>query len=181
MFDEKTISQKTVYNGKIVNLRVDEVTLPNGKTAVREVVEHPGAVVILAKDGDDLLFVRQYRHAVARELLELPAGKLEQGEDPAQAAARELREETGYSCENVLHMGVICPSPGILSEVIHLYFATGLTHVGQSPDDDEFVSVVRVHKDTFVEMLLHSEIIDAKSICAVNIARARGLIELVLT
>ncbi len=176
MFTEKQTERKKVFSGKIVDVYHDKVILPDGREAVREVCEHPGAVAILALDGEDMLFVRQYRHAVLAELLEVPAGKLEKGEDPEQAARRELREETGFACSELIHLGVLCPSPGILSEVIHLYFARGLTFVGEQFDEDEFLSTVRIPRETFIEMLLHNEIVDAKSICSVNIARARGLI-----
>ncbi len=176
MFLEKPLSREAVYSGKIVNVYRDEVLLPDGKKAVREVCQHPGAVAVLAVDEGDLLFVRQYRHAVAAELIEVPAGKLEPGENAEAAACRELREETGFRCGELIHMGVICPSPGILSEVIHLYFARGLTFVGERPDEDEFLSTVRIPRETFWEMMLHGEIVDAKTICAVNIARARGLL-----
>ncbi len=173
---EKQISRETVYSGKIVTLYRDEVTLPNGRTTVREVCSHPGAVAVLAVDKGDMLFVRQYRYAHGAELLEVPAGKLEKDEKPQAAAARELREETGFQCSELVPMGVICPSPGILSEVIHLYFARGLRFVGEHLDEDEFVSTVRIPLATFWEMMLHGEITDAKTICAVTMARARGLL-----
>ena len=176
MFTEKQLSHEKVYSGKIVDVYHDRVVLPDGREALREVCQHPGAVAILAIHEGDMLFVRQYRHPVGAELIEIPAGKLEKGEDAEAAAYRELREETGYQCAELVHMGVICPSPGILSEVIHLYFARGLTFVGEKFDDDEFLSTVRIPRDTFLEMLLHGEIVDAKTICAVNMARVRGLL-----
>ena len=176
MFLEKQLSRETIYEGKIVNLYRDRVLLPDGREAVREVCQHPGAVAVLAVDEGDMLFVRQYRYPVGTELIEIPAGKLEKGENTEEAARRELREETGFRCAELVHLGVICPSPGILSEVIHLYFARGLTFVGEQFDEDEFMRTVRIPRDAFLEMLLHGEIVDAKTICAVNIARARGLL-----
>ncbi len=176
VFAEKQLSREKVYSGKIIDVYRDEVSLPDGRKSVREVCEHPGAVAVLAAERGDLLFVRQYRYAVSAELIEVPAGKLEPGENPEEAARRELREETGFQCAELLHMGSICPSPGILSEVIHLYFARGLTFIGEQPDEDEFLSTVRIPRETFWEMMLHGEIVDAKTVCAVNIARARGLL-----
>ena len=176
MFLEKQLSREKVYEGKIVDVYRDQVVLPDGREAVREVCQHPGAVAVLAVDTGDMLFVRQYRYPVGAELVEIPAGKLEKDENAEAAARRELREETGFQCAELVHLGVICPSPGILSEVIHLYFARSLTFVGEQFDEDEFMSTVRIPRDAYLEMLLHGEIVDAKTICAVNIARARGLL-----
>lgn len=172
---ETRLKRKKMFSGKIVDVYHDEVELPDGRHAVREVCVHPGAVVIMAIDQGDILFVRQYRHAVGKRLIELPAGKLEPGEDPMDAARRELREETGMECRELLDMGFVYTSPGILSEAIRIYYATDLTEVGTDPDDDEFIDVLRIPQAALMEMVLHGEITDAKTICAIAFAKARGM------
>lgn len=125
---EKTISQRRVYDGRILNVRVDEAVLPNGKTVTREVIEHHGACGIVAFDEDGkLLMVRQYRYPMACELLELPAGKIDPGETPDACAARELEEETGYRASKLEFLGDIYPIAAYCCEVVHLYLAKGLT------------------------------------------------------
>ena len=140
---EKTLSQEYKYNGRNLNLRVDEVELPGGHTSVREVVEHPGGVCIAAlTDRKELLFVRQYRYPYGEALLELPAGKLEYGEDPLAAGKRELKEETGASAKEYTDLGKLYPSPGYCGEIIHMYLAAGLTFGEAAPDEDEFLAFV---------------------------------------
>lgn len=169
---EKKITSEIKYDGKFIQLKRDEVELEDGRISAREFLEHPGAVVILAKDGEDLIFVRQYRYAIGQELLELPAGKLERGEEPMSAAARELSEETGMECESLILLGCIYSSPGILSEKLWIYFADGLKNIGAHPDDGEFVSAVRIK----IAELKTIEITDAKSLCAIYLAQQRGII-----
>lgn len=143
MAKEYLVSRQTIYSGKILKLYLDEVELPDGNIASREVVEHGGGVVILASaDGENLLLVRQYRHPVGKELLELPAGKLEAGESPADCAVRELEEETGYRAEKVWELGRFYPSPGYTSEMQYLYAAEGLTPTAQHLDEGEAIDVV---------------------------------------
>lgn len=161
---EKTINQSTIYKGKIVTLRVDDAQLPNHKLAKREVIVHPGGVTIAAlTDTDELLFVRQFRYPYGKVLLEIPAGKLESGEDPLEAGKRELQEETGASAQEYRSLGVQYPSPGYCDEVLHLYLATGLSFGESNPDDDEFLSVEKIPLDKAVEMVLAGEIPDGKS------------------
>lgn len=164
---EKKLTSQEIYQGRIIRVRRDEVLLPNGHTSVREVVEHPGGVGILALDGDgSALLVRQFRYAFGRTLLEIPAGKREKGEEPLYTAQRELQEETGATAEEWLPMGTLIASPGCYDEVLYLYLARGL-HFGEtSPDEDEFLSVERMGLDELVERCMSGEITDAKTVCA---------------
>lgn len=161
---EKTLDQRCVFCGKILSLRVDTVELENQKTATREVVEHPGGVCVLPLDDNgNVTLVRQFRYPYMEELLELPAGKRSAGEDPLECGKRELTEETGLTAENYTSLGELYPSPGYLNEVIYLYLATGLTHVGQSLDEDEFLDVCTLPLREAVDMVLDGRIKDAKT------------------
>lgn len=165
---EKTICQDRKYEGRILNLRVDDVELPNGKTAVREVVEHHGGVTVAAlTQENELLFVRQFRYPYGETVLELPAGKLEKDEDPFHAGIRELREETGAVAEKYVDLGKFYPSPGYTNEVIHLYGATGISFREQALDEDEFLNLEKIPLSTAVEMVLNNEIPDGKTQAAV--------------
>ncbi len=163
---ERTLSSEHVFKGKIINVRVDTVLLPDGRTGTREVVEYTGAVAVLALTEDqEVVMVRQYRYPVGRELIELPAGKIETGEDPEDSARRELLEEVG--CEALLwrFLGRFYSTPGFTSESMHLYLAQKLTFRDQNPDEGEFVEVIRVPFVEAVDMALRGTICDAKSIC----------------
>ena len=124
---EKTLESREVYRGRILRVREDRVRLPNGKEGVREVVEHPGGVGILALDGDDVLLVKQYRYAFSRVLTEIPAGKREPGEDPFVTAQRELKEEIGATAEAWTDLGALIASPGCYGETLYLFLACELT------------------------------------------------------
>lgn len=165
---EKTLSQSYAYQGKIINLRVDEAELPNGRKAKREVVEHHGGVCLAAlTDKDELLFVRQFRYPYGEVLLELPAGKINAGEDPLECGKRELQEETGAIAEQYSSLGKLYPSPGYCGEIIHMYFAKGLSFGDLCPDDDEFLEVERIPLEKAAQMVLNNEITDAKTQAAV--------------
>lgn len=166
---EKTVSQDVRFRGYVINLRVDDILLPNGNSSTREVVEHPGGVCIAAlTDKNELLFVRQFRYPYGEVLLELPAGKLDRGgEDPLEAGKRELREETGAVADNYRSLGQLYPSPGYCDEIIHLYLATGLTFGECEPDEDEFLECERIPLDRAVEMVMNNEIADAKTQVAI--------------
>ncbi len=165
---EKTLESKRVYEGRIINLRLDSVVLENGNTAMREVVEHPGAVGIVAlKENGDIVMVKQYRKAVEQVLLELPAGKLEQGEDPADCAARELTEETGYTAGDLRYLVSFYTSPGFSNEVMHMFLATDLKEGKNDPDDDEMVETVEISRDRAIDMILKGEIKDGKTIAGI--------------
>ena len=163
---EKTLTTQEVYHGRIIRVRRDEVLLPNGHTSVREVVEHPGGVGILALDGGDVLLVRQYRYAFSRVLTEIPAGKREKGEEPLTTARRELREETGATADEWLSMGSLIASPGCYDEVLYLYLARGLHFGDTHPDEDEFLSLERMPLEELAERCMNGEITDAKTVCA---------------
>lgn len=164
---EKTLTSQEIYKGRIIRVRRDEVLLPNGHTSVREVVEHPGGVGILALDRDGaVLLVRQYRYAFGRTLLEIPAGKREKGEAPFVTAQRELKEETGATADEWLPLGSLIASPGCYDEVLHLYLARGLHFGDTHPDDDEFLSLERMPLEELAERCMSGEITDAKTVCA---------------
>lgn len=167
-FTEKTLSSKLVYSGKILRLRVDTVALPNGRQALREVAEHPGGVAVVAIDRNDcVLTVKQYRYAFARVMEEIPAGKLERGEDPRDAALRELREETGVTPERLTSLGELIVSPGAYDEVLYLYLAEGLTEGACAPDEDEFLETVRTPFDEMIRRVTDGELTDAKTVAGV--------------
>ena len=165
---EKTLTSEQVYKGKIVNIRLDSVELVNGKTSFREVVEHAGGVVILAVDDNNRAYmVRQFRYPIGRAMLEVPAGKIEKGEDPLEGAIRELREETGLTAEKLVYFGGTYPSPGFCDEQLHIYLALGITHGEACPDEDEFLEVVRVPLAVLVDDVLQGKITDGKTQVAI--------------
>lgn len=165
---EKTIEQKRVYEGLIVNVRMDRAELPNGHIAKREVIEHPGGVTVAAlTDERELLFVRQFRYPYGEEVLELPAGKIERGEIPGDCAIRELKEETGASPGKFIPMGVYYPTPGYCSERIHMFFASELSFEAACPDEDEFLTLERIPLSKAVDMAVSGELKDGKTMCLV--------------
>ncbi len=166
---EETLSQDIRYQGRIINLRLDEALLPNGNRAYREVVEHPGGVCVAALTAErELLFVRQFRYPYGEILLELPAGKLDRtGEDPLEGGKRELREETGATAARYRSLGTLYPTPGYCNEIIYLYLAEDLMFADSCPDEDEFLECERIPLDKAVEMVLANEITDAKTQIAV--------------
>ncbi len=161
---EKKISSEQIYDGMIVSLRRDQVELENGDTALREVIDHPGGVAVLAVDTDgNILFVSQYRYAVQEELIELPAGKLERGEDPAAAGMRELEEECGCIAGRFEPLGRLYPTCAYDTEVIHLYLAQDLRPSKQHLDEGEFLTVRKIPADEALRMVLSGELPDAKT------------------
>ena len=165
---EKTLSSETIFDGRILHVRRDTVLLPNGHQSTREVVDHPGGVGILALDDQNrVLIVSQFRYPYGEILREIPAGKLEYGEDPAEAARRELREETGAVAGSFQSLGELYPSPGYCGEIIRIYLARELSFGDASPDEDEFLGLERVPFARLVEQVLSGEIRDAKTIAAV--------------
>jgi ADP-ribose pyrophosphatase len=168
---EKTLQSKRVFEGRVVNLRVDTVELPNGKTTTREVVEHKGAVAIVPMlDNDKMILVRQFRQATGRVLLEIPAGGLEIGESPVQCAQRELVEEIGYYPEKLTEMFYSYLAPGYSSEKLHTFLASDLRKTETNMEADEFLEIVTVQLEEAVEMIRSGEVADAKSICGILLA-----------
>lgn len=174
---EKQLSKQYYFEGRIMKARLDEVLLPNGKTAQREVCEHVGGVGVLPLDGaGNVILVRQFRYPYAAELLEIPAGKLDHGaEDTAACGARELREETGCTAGRMVALGAQYPSPGFLTEVVHLYAALDLTDGQTEPDEDEFVETVRLPIAEVERLIAQDQIRDAKTIVAMYRAKLLGL------
>ena len=162
---EKILSEETAYRGKILDVRSLDVELPNGRRSKRDVVRHPGAsaVVALTETGK-IVLVRQYRTALDRVTVEIPAGKLDPGEDPLDCARRELREETGFTPRRIRYLTSIASSCGFSDEIIHIYLATQLEFEGASPDDDEFVNVDLVPLTELVDAVLDGKIEDAKTV-----------------
>lgn len=179
MIDEQSLVEKTLrreekFAGKILSVHVDEVLLPNGNTSTREVVEHVDGVAVLPLDGENnVLTVTQYRYVLGRTLLEIPAGKLDPGEEPETGALRELREETGAVPEVFQPLGRILPAPGCYTETLHLYLARGLRMEEQCLDPDEFLNVERIPFDEMVRRCLDGEIEDAKTVAAVLMAKVK--------
>ena len=165
---ERTLESGEVYRGRILRVREDKVSLPNGKTGTREVVEHPGGVGILALDDDGCaVLVRQYRYAFSRVLTEIPAGKREKGEAPFVTAQRELKEEIGATAEAWTDLGALIASPGCYGETLYLFLACELTFGETHPDADEFLETVRVPFDEAVELCMSGELTDAKTVAAI--------------
>ena len=164
---EKTITSEIAYNGKFIKVKKDKVLLESGKESFREVMLHPGACAVLPilPDGR-IILIRQFRYAFMKDFLEIPAGKIDEGEDILTCARRELSEEIGYDCENMRYLGKICPSCGCMNEVIHLYVAENMTERQLAPDEDEDIKTVVVTKDEALAMISSGEIDDAKTICA---------------
>lgn len=174
-FEEKTLTSKTIYNGKVFEIIKDEVELSTGKKTIREVAKHPGGVVVVAqKDENTILMVKQYRYPIKTVDLELPAGKLEIGEDPDYAIKRELEEETGYVAKTWKSLGFIYTTPGFCDEKLYLYYATDLEFTKQNPDDGEIIECFEYNLDVVFEMIKNGEINDSKTICALTRAFCRG-------
>lgn len=169
----ETVRSETIYEGAVFDVRVDKIR-ENGKTHDREIVIHPGSVVILPVfDDRTVALVRQYRHAIGKELLELAAGSLNKDEDPRIGAERELEEEIGVKAEKLDLLCSVYVSPGFLSEKMHIYLATGLTDVGQKLEGDENISVQRYSLERLMTMIESGEIEDAKTIVGIQLADAR--------
>ncbi len=165
---EKKLSSNQIFDGKIVKLFVDTVELPNGQEATREIVRHPGAVcVIPVTENGDVIMVKQFRYPFGEVLLEIPAGKLEPGEDPLEAVKRELEEESGAVAGKIEHLGEIYTTVAIFDEKIQLYIATDLTFISSHPDEDEFLEVTKIPLKTLVKMVMDGEIKDSKTQIAI--------------
>lgn len=161
---EKQLSSETIFTGRVFTVTVDKVEQETGRISTREVVHHNGGLCVCAVDDEDnVYFVRQFRYAFGQELLELPAGKREGTEDPMEGAIRELQEEVGCQAAHVEDLGKIYPSTGYLTEVLHCYYATGLTFTKQHLDEGEFLDVVKMPFSEALEKVISGEIRDGKS------------------
>ncbi len=175
-FTEEKLGSEVLFTGKVFTITRDDVRLVNGKQAVREVVHHSGGAAVLALNHKaEVALVRQFRYAAGEEMTELPAGKLEPGEDPREAAQRELREEAGLTADKFTAFGHVVPTCAYCTEVIHLYLATGLHTTSQQLDEDELLNMFWLPLDEAVEMVMDGRIADAKTVSA--LLRAKRLLE----
>lgn len=165
---ERQLSSETIFTGRVISVTRDTVELENGNTGVREVVHHHGGAGVAALNGQgEIYLVRQYRYALDRELIEIPAGKLEPGEDPFETAKRELGEEAGLTAAAYRDLGYIIPTCGYCSEIIYLYAAKELSPVSQHLDADEFLSVFTLPLEEAARLVLSGEITDSKTVAAI--------------
>lgn len=165
---EKKLTSKQIFDGKVVKLFVDTVELPDGSEAIREIVRHPGAVCVIPVTKDmDVVTVKQYRYAFEQIMLEIPAGKLEPGENPLEAVKRELEEESGVVAKKIEYLGEIFTTVAIFDEKIHLYLATELEFKDAHPDDDEFLEVETIPLSELYNMVMDGDIKDAKTQIAI--------------
>lgn len=165
-FEEKTIERKHKFTGDLLSLHVDKVKLPDGNTSYREIVSHPGAVAIIALTEDQkILLVKQYRKALERSLVEIPAGKIEPDEAPEVTARRELEEETGYTTNHLSYLTSLYTSPGFADEIIHLYYTDCITPLKEKipGDEDEFVELIELTVEEAEKYLQEGKICDAKT------------------
>lgn len=176
--EEKTLSTKQIFEGKIISVQVDTVQLPNGEQSTRELVKHPGAVAVIpvTKNGK-IIMVRQFRKALEKEIIEIPAGKLELGEAPEVTATRELEEETGYTTKQLQYVQSFYTSPGFADEIIYLYYTDQLEPMIDEAelDEDEFVEVMEVSLDEAETFMKEEKIHDAKTVFALMFLKLKGM------
>ncbi|NMD70241.1 NUDIX hydrolase [Bacillus sp. DNRA2] len=169
--EEKTIKTEHIFTGRVISLQVDDVELPDGKVAKREIIKHPGAVAVIAVTPENkIIMVEQFRKALERNLVEIPAGKLEIGEEPQLCAARELEEETGFQAATLELVNSFYTSPGFADEIVHVFEARGLTKVENpaAQDEDEFINLLELTLDEAEDYIKQQKIYDAKTIFAVQ-------------
>lgn len=173
-FEEKTLSSEYIYKGKMINLRKDNVEIVNGKTSIREIVEHNGGVglAVLTEQGK-MVLVRQFRKPLERDILEIPAGKIEKNEEPMVAAIRELKEETGYTAKNMKFIGKMYPSVGYTTELIYLYLCTELTSGETDFDESEAIEIEEYDLEELYKMSLAGKIEDGKTLAAILLVYGR--------
>ena len=171
---EKTVNKNYIYKGKILNLRVDDILLPDGKPAKREIVEHSGGSAVYCEKDGKVLFVRQFRYPYKKVIYEIPAGKLNVGENPETTAIRELEEECGIKAEKVTEMFKIYPSPGYTEEIIYIYKAEGLKETAVNLDEGEYLTSCWIEKEEALLMVEKGEIKDAKTVIALLNERKQG-------
>jgi ADP-ribose pyrophosphatase len=174
-FNEQTISTKPIFEGRMITLQVDTVRLPNGETATREIVRHPGAVAVVALLDGKMLVVEQFRKPLEKTQVEIPAGKLDPGEEPETAAYRELEEETGYRARSLVHLHSFSTSPGFADEILHVYFTDDLEQGEVHLDEDEFLSCEAITLKEAMAYIADGRICDAKTLLAVYAWRMHNL------
>jgi ADP-ribose pyrophosphatase len=169
----KLKKSETLFSGKVFDLKVDHIEYESGNIGVREIAVHPGgAAVVAVKDDGKIILVRQFRHPIQQSILELPAGKLDKGEDPLDCALRELEEETGYKTGNIEKLGVISTSPGFCTEILHLFLATNLVAGNHNREEGELgMEIIEYSLDEIDSKIEIGEIIDAKTICGIYLAK----------
>ena len=172
---EKLLRQEPIYKGRVINITKDEVVCPNGQTSLREIVHHRGGVAILFKVDDKFIFEKQYRYAMNEEIIEMPAGKLEEGEIPLEAAKRELLEETGYRPLEMIHLGDSYPTPGYSTEVIHLYYCPKAVKEERHLDNDECIDLIYLTLEEIEEMIMEGKIKDSKSVASIFLYKKKIL------
>lgn len=177
---ERQLEERFIYKGKLFSVKADEVETSWGKRTVREIVVHPGAVVIIPMlDEDTVILVKQYRYAASKILLELPAGVIERGERPEESAMRELEEETGFRAERIEKLGSLYLAPGYSTEVAHFYIAEGLIECGQKPEPDEKIKIVPMKIRDLLQMVKNGELEDAKTVAGILMLMLRkGMVPL---
>lgn len=176
-FIETCVKKREVYRGRSVNFRVDRVRLPNGKQADREFLDHPGAVgVVPILPGGHVLMVKQFRYPVGEVTYELPAGKLDKGEDPLACVRRELQEETGYTAKSVKPLIRYWPTPAFADELLHLFIARGLAPGRMTPDEDEFVAPEAVPVAQALRWIFSGRIKDSKTVIGILACREKGML-----
>ena len=175
--EEKTVHIQPIFTGKVISLQVEDVILPNGNISKREVVKHPGAVAVIAQTKEKkIILVEQYRKALERTIIEIPAGKLELNEKPDTCAIRELEEETGYRCDSVKQIQKFYTSPGFADELIYIFEAANVKKVenGLAKDEDEFVHLLEVSLEEAEKLIAEEKIIDAKTVFAINYLKMKN-------
>lgn len=165
---ESTLKEEIIYDGRILRLRVDTIELPNGKTSIRECVDHKNGAAVLAIRDNEVYFVKQFRYAMGEEIVEIPAGLLEVGEDPKETAIRELQEEIGLKPLNIEFLGCIYPSPGFTDEKTFIFYATDFEEHSLIPDDDEFLTIIKMPLNEVKEKFLQGYFKDAKTVSALG-------------
>ena len=171
-FNEKTISSEMIYEGAILNLRRDEVLVKDGSHSYREIIEHNGgAVAVALTDENEVVLIKQFRKPMEKNMIELPAGKIEKGEDPKETIIRELKEETGYTAGNVKLMAEFNPSVGYTSETLYIYLATDLIPGETEFDEHEAIDMFKVSLDEAIKMVIEGEITDGKTIAGLLLTK----------